>query len=79
MTVIFSKRTGEIKGLFSGDLQTIANTYGEEAQDYALIWGEIQIPDDLNVVNNARGYKVNVETNQLEMAQSQIQYPTAQV
>lgn len=77
MTVIFNKRTGNIKGVFSGNLQHISTLYGDESQDYMLIWDEIIIDDDMEVLYNSRNYKVNLETKQIEMLPVEIRYPIA--
>ena len=77
MTIVYSKRTGNIKAIFSGDLQHINTAYGEESQDYMLIWDEISIEDDINVMQNSRQFKVNIETKALEMLPQINKYPIA--
>jgi hypothetical protein len=67
MTVIFSKRTGKIQAVFSGDLQKIENLYGGDAEDFLIIWDEIVIPDDNGVLNNKDKFIVNTETRKLEL------------
>ena len=79
MTIFFSKRTGTIKAVFSGELQHIGTVYGAESEDYALIWDEIEIPDDNDVINKFSNYRVNVETRQLEMLPTTNSYPMAQI
>ena len=79
MTIFFSKRTGNIQAVFSGDLQHIATVCGANAIDYLQIWDEIEIPDDEDVMNNFNNYRVNVEARQLEILPSANQYPTAQI
>ena len=81
MTIVFNKRLGIIKGVFSGDLQTMDVLYGVEAQDYKLIWDETLVTDDVNVIQNPDNYKVNISsyptTVFLELLPSTISYPVA--
>jgi hypothetical protein len=76
MNIFFNKRTGTIKAVFSGNLQSIATVYGEESQDYAQIYGEATFPDDNLVIRNPENFKVNVEKNQLEIL-SDLNYPVS--
>ena len=78
MTIIFNKRLGTIQSIYSGDLQRIDILYGNEAEDYKLIWDEIIISDDEFVMRNFQNFKINVDTKQLEILAEQInQYPIA--
>jgi hypothetical protein len=77
MTVIFNKRLGIIKAVFSGTNQHISTVYGAEGQDYALIFDETIVPDDNYVMKNPKQFIVNVETKQLEML-SVPNYPIVQ-
>ena len=79
MLIVYVKRTGKIKNVCSGDLQCMAVMFGAEAEDYALIWDEITIPDDDNVVRNQDNYRVNPETKVLEMLPIANPYPIAQI
>ena len=79
MLIVYVKRTGIIKNVCSGDLQSMAVMFGAEAEDYALIWDEITIPEDDNVVRNKDNYRVNVVTRQLEMLPITNPYPIAQI
>lgn len=72
MTIIFNKRLGTIKSVFSGNLQTIETLYGNEAQDYKIIWDEIIINDDDFVLKNPQSFRINVDTKQLEMLIKQV-------
>lgn len=76
MTVIYSKSTGKIHGLFSGNLQHIKTLYPDEYQDYEQIWDEITLDDDQNVLNSPVSFKVNVETKQLELLPQYNKYVT---
>jgi hypothetical protein len=67
MTIIFSKSTGKIQAVFSGDLQKIATLYGEDAADFAIIWDEIVIPDDEAVLNSKDKFIVNTVTKELQL------------
>ena len=79
MTIFFSKRTGTIKAVFSGDLQHIDTVYGAEGEDFLQIWDEITIPDNNDVINKFSNYRVNPETKVLEMLPTANPYPIAQV
>lgn len=67
MTLIYNKRTGTIKNVFSGMNQTIDVLFGDEAQDYKLIWDEIIVEDNWSVISNWTMFKINVETKQIEL------------
>lgn len=67
MTIIYNKRTGDIKAIFGGNLQHIDTLYAEEAVDYKLIWDEIYVEDDMQVINNSQNFKINVITKEIEM------------
>lgn len=69
MTIIYNKRTGNIKNIFSGMDQTIDTLFGEEAQDYKLIFDELIVVDNWNVINNYNAFKVNVDTKEVELKQ----------
>jgi hypothetical protein len=69
MTVIYNKRTGGIKAIFTG-IQDMDTLYGDEAEDYKLIWGEIVIPKDEFVLSNTLQFRVNIETLALELLAS---------
>ncbi|MBK5243048.1 hypothetical protein [Clostridium sp.] len=78
MTIIYTKRTGLIKSIFSGNLQKMDSLYGDDAQDLKIIWDEIIIPDDNNVINTPQNFKVNIDTKQLEILEQPInEYPIA--
>ena len=79
MTIFFSKRTGNIQAVFSGNLQHIATVCGTNAIDYLQIWDEIEIPDDEDVMNSFTNYHVNTDTKQLEIFPSANPYPIAQI
>jgi hypothetical protein len=76
MVIFYNKRTGSIKAVFSGNLQTIEQAYREESQDYALILGEITLDDDSMVFAAPNNFKVNIETKELELL-SPISYSVA--
>lgn len=78
MVIIFNKRTGEIRSIFSGDLQTLDIMYGNEAADYKQILDELLIDDDINIINNWRMFQVNVVTKQVQLIPSIVsQYPSS--
>ena len=77
MTIIYYKANGKIKDVFGGELQTIANTYGELADSFALICDELEIDDDIVVSRTPWSFKVNIETKQLEILPVVNKYPIA--
>lgn len=70
MTIIFNKRTGSIKMVFSGDLQHISTVFGDESEDYSLIYDEITVPDDDTVIHNSKQFQINVDSKMLEISDS---------
>lgn len=77
MTLFYSKRTGEIKSLATG-IQDMSY-FGDDSQDYSLIWNFVVINIDENVIKNPQMFKVNIETKLLEMKPDAVsQYPIAQ-
>jgi hypothetical protein len=75
MVVIFNKRIGTIKYVFSGNDQSIDVMYGDEAEDYKKILDQVIVQDDWNVINNWRMFKVNLDTKQIELLANK--YPIA--
>lgn len=77
MTLFYSKRTGEIKGWCSG-IQNMS-FYGDDAEDYSIIWDFVVLPKDTNVMQNSAMFKINTETKILEIKSeySFNQYPVA--
>lgn len=66
MTIIYNKRTGAIKAAYTG-VQTMDILYGEEAEDFKLIWDELILDKDEFVLNNLQQFKINTEIKQLEI------------
>ena len=49
---------------------TLSDVWGEEkAEEYSLIYGFINVPDDLNVLHNPGWYYVDTETKELKLKQ----------
>ena len=67
MVIIYSKSTGRIQSVFSGELQTIDTLYGVDAEDFKIIWDELALPDDVGVIRNPEKFIVNTETKELEL------------
>ena len=67
MVIIYSKSTGRIQSVFSGELQTIDTLYGVDAEDFKIIWDELVLPDDVGVIRNPEKFIVNTETKELEL------------
>jgi len=67
MTIIYNKRIGSIKNIFSGNLQTLDIIFGVEAEDYRIIFDELIIADNQNVIDSPKMFKVNIETKEIEI------------
>lgn len=65
MTIFFRKKDGEIKGYASG-IQDMG-FYGDDEEDFSLIWDYVVLEKDLKVLNNLNKFKINVETKELEI------------
>jgi hypothetical protein len=72
MTIFYSKSNGSIKGAGSG-IQNM-NIYGDDAEDYSLIWDFIVLPIDDYVIKNVQLFKINVNTKNLEMIPQENNY-----
>lgn len=76
LTIFYSKNSGIITGFCSGEQSM--DFYGVLKDDYSVIFDFIIVNNDMNVINNANNFKVNVITKQLELRQEAIsQYPIA--
>lgn len=76
MTLYYSKRTGEITSFATG-IQDM-NFFGNNKEDYEIIWGYIVLLKDQTVLDNTNNFKINVETMKLEIKSEEIsQYPVA--
>lgn len=75
MTLFYRKRTGEIASYCTG-IQDMSY-FGDNQEDYELIWDYIVVNRDDYVLNNTSQFKVNIETKQLEMKPI-TSYPIAQ-
>jgi len=65
MTIFFSKSSGEIKGYATG-IQDMS-FYGNNAEDFSLIWDYVIMKKDSQVLNNIEKFIVNTETKELEL------------
>lgn len=63
MTVYYRKKTGEIKELVSDACDM--SIFGEESEDYELIWGYIVVEIDETVRNNRNRFVVDLDTKEL--------------
>lgn len=63
MTIYYRKANGEIKSIMSGSCDM--NVFGDEKEDYMLIWDYIVIEYDEYVRFNWKQFKVNLETKSL--------------
>lgn len=64
MTIVYSKTTGEIKGLYTG-IQEITTLYGAEGEDYAIIWDRLVVEKDDYVLNNIKQFKIDTVLKKL--------------
>lgn len=63
MTIYYRKANGEIKQLMSG--VNDMSVFGEEQEDFGLIWDYIVVEYDEYVRDNVRHFYVDVETKSL--------------
>lgn len=76
MTIFYYKSNGDILALATG-IQDINIFFGVHSPDYVLIADQIVIPKDIDVVNNVKNFKVNINTKQLEILSTVNKYPVA--
>ena len=70
MTIYYRKANGEIKQLMSG--VNDMSVFGEEQEDFELIWDYIVVEYDEYVRDNARHFYVDVETKSLVFNASKV-------
>ena len=63
MTIYYRKKTGEIKMMMSDTCDM--SVFGEEQEDYELIWDFIVVELDDYVRNNRQLFSVDLETKEL--------------
>ena len=63
MTIFFNKRTGKIMQISTG-IQDM-NAFGDEKEDFELIWDFIVVEKDTFVMSNTDQFLVNIETKEL--------------
>lgn len=63
MTIYYRKKTGEIKEFMSGECDM--SVFGEEQEDYELIWDYIHVEMDEMVRNNRSQFSVDLDTKEL--------------
>lgn len=56
MTLFYSKRSGDIQTFCSG-IQDM-NFFGENKEDYEIIWDFINVPLDEDIIKNTYKYKI---------------------
>lgn len=67
MTIFFRKKDGEIKGYASG-IQDMS-FYGDDEEDFALIWDCVVLEKDRQVLDNIEKFKINIKTKEIELLQ----------
>jgi hypothetical protein len=68
MTIFYRKANGEIKAIMSDACDMSA--FGEEQEDYELIWDYIVLPVDEYVRFNLVQFYVDLETKTLKLKQN---------
>jgi len=68
MTVFFNKRTGSIKALVGGEQDM--SFYGDEQQDYELIYDFLVVPHDPYVFANY--HRFHITDGELKITKSEI-------
>lgn len=70
MTIVYFKRTGNIVRISSGvhDL----SIFGEQAQDYKLIWDCVTLPYDEFVISHPYLFKIDIENKQLKLLDNSV-------
>lgn len=63
MTIFFNKRTGKIMQISTG-IQDM-NAFGDEKEDFELIWDFIVVEKDTFVMSNTDQFLVDIETKEL--------------
>lgn len=76
MTAYFRRANGEIKHIIPG-IQDMS-LFGDEQDDYKLIWEYIVLPRDEYAIKNKDKFIINLETKQLMIKKSEVlEYPVA--
>lgn len=65
MTIFFRKKDGKIKGYSTG-IQDMS-FYGDNAEDFSVIWDYVVLDKDQQVLDNIEKFKINVETKEVEL------------
>ena len=69
MFIIYSKQTGDIKNIATGDnYKEIKDLFPYDYKDYEIIYNTLNVPDDLFVINNFNMFKI--ENNKIVAKQS---------
>lgn len=63
MSIFFNKRTGKIMQIATG-IQDM-NAFGDEKEDFELIWDFIVVEKDTFVMSNTEQFLVDIETKEL--------------
>lgn len=68
MTIFYRKADGAIKRTTTG-IQNMG-IFGDEAEDYSLIWDYVILDKDEYVLRNPFNFRVNPTTKQIEIKES---------
>lgn len=78
MTIYYRKTNGEIKHIIAG-IQDMY-LFGDEKEDYELIWNFTVLPRDEYVIKNKDKFIINSETKELMIKSSEVlDYPIAPI
>lgn len=73
MTIFYRKKDGEIKGFATG-IQDMS-FYGDNAEDFSLIWDFVVLERDQQVLDNIEKFKINTETKEILLLQEYVFQP----
>ncbi|MSS43798.1 hypothetical protein FYJ27_08660 [Anaerosalibacter bizertensis] len=73
MTIFYRKRDGEIRGYATG-IQDMS-FYGDNAEDFSLIWDYVVLERDRQVLDNIEKFKINTETKEIELLPEHVFQP----
>lgn len=78
MTIYYRKANGEIRYAIAG-IQSM-ELFGDEKEDYELIWDFIVLPRDEYVMKNKDKFIINLDTEQVMIKEEEVlNYPIAPI
>lgn len=71
MFIVYSKRTGDIKNIATGDCyKTLKDLFPYDYEDFEIIYNTLILEDDLYVINNFSLFKI--KNNKLVLKEEQL-------